>query len=62
MQKVGALAFVLWLVLIITVGLGWVLNVIHFVAHLSGPFDVYQIVRLIGIPVFIVGCILGWFL
>jgi hypothetical protein len=40
--------------------IGWVLNIIAVVHSLSGPVTAMLVARLVGIPVFILGAILGW--
>jgi hypothetical protein len=43
---------------------GWVMNIVHLVHHLQATgfqFDVEMAVRLLGIPVAIVGAIIGYF-
>lgn len=60
--KTGITLILVYLVLALLCAIGWVFNIVHFVHALSGPFDVHQIVRLVGIPIFIIGIILGWFM
>jgi hypothetical protein len=55
------LFFLLLLALALGAGIGYIVNIVHFVQHLNQPFDGTEWARLAGIPIFIIGCILGWF-
>ncbi|MER9605345.1 hypothetical protein [Mesorhizobium sp. M0243] len=54
---------IIQLTLIIAALYGWVVNLIDVIhAATSGsPFTTMLIVRIVGIPVFLLGAILGWF-
>ncbi|TPI67584.1 transmembrane 9 family protein [Mesorhizobium sp. B3-1-3] len=59
-MKIAALAY---LVAIIAAIAGWVLNfvaVVHL-ASADAPFTTMGILRIVGIPVGILGAVLGWF-
>ncbi|RVB02844.1 hypothetical protein [Mesorhizobium sp. M7A.F.Ca.CA.004.02.1.1] len=57
------IAAILQLALIVAAVYGWFANLIDVIqAALSGDaFTTMLIVRIVGIPVFILGAILGWF-
>lgn len=57
----GAIGFLLVLALAVCAGLGWVFNIVHFIQHVNQPFNGTEWVRLAGIPIAIIGCVLGWF-
>lgn len=62
MFKAGVMTWLIWLVLIIGAifEVGWVLNIIALVHMLGGPVTAMFIARIVGIPVSILGAILGW--
>lgn len=60
-QLFGALLVLVILALVVLAGIGYITNIVHFVQHLNQPFDGTEWARLAGIPLFIIGCILGWF-
>jgi len=50
------------LVIIITViTIGWVWNIIKLFNVLDDPFSAKIVLRMIGIPIFIIGAIIGYF-
>jgi hypothetical protein len=57
----GVFGVLLILALAVGAGLGWIFNIIHFAQHVNQPFDGTEWARLAGIPIAIIGCILGWF-
>ncbi len=55
----GDLALVLFIV--IGIGGGWLLNLIKLVAGGFGPFTALDLLRAIGVYMFPLGAVLGWF-
>lgn len=50
-----------WIVLWITVFIGWVINMFKVIQHASDPVTLIEILRVIGIFAFPFGSVLGWF-
>lgn len=47
--------------LVIALFIGWVMNIVTlFGVDLSGPVSGTTVLRLIGIPVFVIGGVMGW--
>lgn len=59
-QGVGVSLALLYIAAIIGGIIGWVLNIVAVVHGISGPLTTMMVARLVGIPVFILGAILGW--
>lgn len=49
-------------ILILAAGLGWVINLISIFTDLATISLVELIVRIVGVPVFPVGALAGWFI
>lgn len=60
MFKAGVTIGLIWLALIIGAIVGWVLNIIAIVHMLNGPVTAMFIARIAGIPLAILGAVLGW--
>lgn len=58
---VGGTIFLIWLVVVLTIGIGWVLNITSIIhsdfAHLTGLL----VLRIIGVFIVPLGSILGYF-
>lgn len=59
-QGVGVSLALLYIAAILGGAIGWVLNIVAVVHGLSGPLTTMMVARLVGIPVFILGAVLGW--
>jgi hypothetical protein len=58
----GALIMILvWICLVLVVGSGWVMNIIHLVNTPLSPLTTELIIRFIGVPIAPVGVVMGWF-
>lgn len=58
-----AILGLIWLALILAGAIGWVLNLIAVIhaATADAPFTTLVLIRIIGVPIFILGAVLGWF-
>lgn len=54
-------ATVTYLIVIIALAIGWIMNIIEIVTTLSGPITGMLIARLVGTIVFPLGGVLGYF-
>lgn len=61
LQGLGILGILVWLGLICAGVVGWAMNIIAIVHAVSGPLTTLLIVRIVGIFVFPLGAILGYF-
>lgn len=52
---------ILYFLVLIAIVVGWCMNLVHVIGSLSGEFTTELVVRLVGIPVFPLGVICGWF-
>lgn len=59
-QGLGLTMVLIWLAAVIGGLTGWVMNIVAVVHSVSGPLTEMLVLRIIGIPVFILGAILGW--
>lgn len=57
-MKIAALS--VYLVLLVAAIIGWVCNIVALVGMVSGPVNAELIIRIIGVPVAIIGAIMGW--
>ena len=59
-ENIGVGVALLWLAAILGGIIGWVLNIVAVVHAIGGPVTTMFIARIVGIPVFILGAVLGW--
>ena len=61
-DKIFTSMFAVWIVMVITIGVGWIKNIIHLISMENIDFSHGEtIVRFIGIPLAPLGSIMGWF-
>ena len=61
-KQTAALIWVLfWIVVIIAGVVGWVLNLIQLFGMWSQEITTELVIRIIGVPIPIIGAIAGWF-
>lgn len=60
-MRVAAYVTTMWVLVWIAVAIGWVLNIIKLMdlLHAANPDLVWVIVRVAGIPIFVLGALLG---
>jgi len=55
------LGYVVFMIILLSVSfIGWVMNLVKFIALLGGDISTWFIVRLIGIPIPFIGAVVGW--
>lgn len=58
--KLGIGLFLVWVVMLGVVVVGWISNIVILLT--DGPFgDVEVVLRIVGIPIFIIGAALGYY-
>ena len=60
-EKFGIVTFLVWLLCMLLGVIGWIMNIMKIVPLLDGGFTPWLIGRLVGIPFFPLGAVLGWF-
>lgn len=60
LQSIGATMVIAYLAAIVGGLIGWVMNIVAVVHMVGGPMTTMLVARIVGIPVFILGAILGW--
>lgn len=41
-------------------GIGWIWNIVKLFQHINDPLTMMEVVRVIAVPFFPIGCIIGW--
>lgn len=59
-EGIGVTMVLVYLAAILGGLIGWVMNIVAVVHGCSGPLTSEMIIRIIGIPVFVLGAIMGW--
>ena len=57
----GALAFLIYLAVIILAAIGWIIDLVKIIHHINDPLTAMFVLRIVGIFVVPVGSILGLF-
>jgi hypothetical protein len=57
----GVFGFLAWLVLLLGLVIGWVMNIIDIVHGLGGPITAMFVARLVGVFALPLGGVLGYF-
>ena len=55
------LVHVVWFFLLLVGGTGWVMNIFDIVAVINDPVTAFLVLRIVGIFVFPLGAVLGYF-
>jgi len=63
MKKQAGFTFteLLLVIIIPVITVGWIWNIIKLFNVLDDPFSVKIVLRMLGIPIFIIGAIIGYF-
>jgi len=48
------------LIALAIVPVGWIANIVQMVNHIDEPLNAHEILRMVGVPVFPLGVVLGW--
>lgn len=59
-EKFGIVGFILFVVAILAAGAGWVMNLIELFTNYEVMTMPEFILRLVGVPVSIIGAVMGW--
>lgn len=57
----GILGVIAYYGLIILGVIGYVMNIFHIIRSIAGPLDLFLVLRVVGVFVFPLGAIIGWF-
>lgn len=60
-EKAGLAAVVAWVVFTLLMIAGWIMNLAAIIPLLDGDFTPLLIVRIVGVILFPLGAVLGWF-